>query len=325
MKEKIREKSKIIIVFAALFAVIAILLLLIYNAGKKTYTVTFDLDGGTLLEGDLEQIIIEGKDAVPPQTSKDGYYLSSWSASYQHVTQDLVIKAIWARPVSSGVNYSDGSTYSMISSAYRYLQGEIYLGSHNGGRVILGVNDAAFANITGITKVYLPSQILSIGARAFYGCTGLTEIAIPSEVVHMGDRVFYACTSLEKVTLNEKLTAINSQTFEGCSSLAEIEIPSNITYIGRDAFYGCESLETLILNEGIEQIESGAFTGCKNLKTVVIPESLVKIGANAFAGCDNLIIRTSYDKGEAPEGWAKGWNGNARVEWGYVPEEDSAS
>ena len=54
MKEKLREKSKIIIVFATLFAIMAILLLLIFNAGKKTYTVKFVLDGGTLEAGFLD-------------------------------------------------------------------------------------------------------------------------------------------------------------------------------------------------------------------------------------------------------------------------------
>lgn len=325
MKEKLREKSKIIIVFAALFAIMAILLLLIFNAGKKTYTVKFVLDGGTLEAGFLEQIVIKGEDAVPPKVSKEGYYLASWSKSYQRVKEDLVIEAVWARPVSAGINYADGSNYSTIHKAYSYIQGEITLSSYNGSNVILGINDGAFENIKGITGITLPEMILSIGARAFSGCTGLTEITIPDEVVHIGDSAFYGCELLEKAVLNEALAAINASTFEGCVALTEIEIPSSVTYIGTNAFYGCESLEALILNEGVEKIESGAFAGCTSLKTVILPESLTTIAADAFAGCEDLVIVTYCEQDEAPEGWAEGWSGNATVEWGGAAEEESTS
>ncbi len=324
MIKKLRENAKIIVVFAALFVTVITLLLLVMNAGKKTYTVTFDLDGGTLVSGELEQVVIMGQNAIPPEVSKEDYYLESWSASFEKVTQDIVVKAEWARPVTPGINYSDGSNYSTIASGYKYIQGEITLGSHNGSRVILGINDYAFANITGITKISLPEHILSIGGRAFSGCTALTEITIPEEVVSIGDSAFNGCIALETVELNEGLAGINPNTFEGCIALTEIEIPSTVIYIGSEAFYGCEALETLIIPEGVERIESGAFAGCKKLQTVILPQSLLEIGENAFEGCESLTIKTSYEEGETPEGWEQGWNGNANVEWGCVIETEES-
>ena len=84
-----KEKLKIIITFGILFLAVSILLALIFFAGKKSYVVTFDLNGGMLLSGSLEQHITQGQDATPPVVVKDGAYLRSWSASYKKITKNM--------------------------------------------------------------------------------------------------------------------------------------------------------------------------------------------------------------------------------------------
>ena len=74
MKEEYKGKMKILIAFGVLFLVVAILLALIFLDSKKTYTVQFDLNGGTLLGGSLEQRVLHGHDAVPPNVTKEGAY-----------------------------------------------------------------------------------------------------------------------------------------------------------------------------------------------------------------------------------------------------------
>ena len=81
MGEKHKGKLKIIIAFAILFLVVTILLVLVFYAGKKSYTVKFELNGGTLISGSLEQTITRGQDATPPIVVKDGAYLLRWSSS----------------------------------------------------------------------------------------------------------------------------------------------------------------------------------------------------------------------------------------------------
>ena len=62
MKEKYKGKTKILIAFGILFLVVSVLLALIFLDSKKSYTVTFDLDGGILLNGSLEQHVLQGQD-----------------------------------------------------------------------------------------------------------------------------------------------------------------------------------------------------------------------------------------------------------------------
>lgn len=237
-----KGKIKIIITFAILFLAVSILLLVIFLAGKKTYVVEFDLDGGTLISGSLEQHVTQGQDAVPPTVVKEGAYLRSWSTSYKKITKDKVIRAIWEYETTPGIMYAEHQNFAEVSGSYQYIRGEIYLGAYYGDKKVLGILDSAFANRTGITKVYLLDGLISIGSNAFSGCSGLTEIEIPETVTHIGSGAFRNCQSLETLVLNEGLLEIGSNAFSGCEGLKEVVLPASVVRIDANAFAGCENL-----------------------------------------------------------------------------------
>ena len=114
MKTKYRGRFKILLVFGILFLLVSVLLTLIFLEGKKTYTVEFDLDGGTLLGGSLEQRVMQGQDAIPPSVVKDGAYLRGWSTSYRRITKDVVIKAIWEYETTAGIVYTNGENQNYV-------------------------------------------------------------------------------------------------------------------------------------------------------------------------------------------------------------------
>lgn len=66
------------------------------NITGLTYTVTFDLDGGTRTGGGaLTQQVVSGGDATPPTCTKSGYSFNGWSGSYTNVTSNRTITALW--------------------------------------------------------------------------------------------------------------------------------------------------------------------------------------------------------------------------------------
>ena len=300
MKKNQAGKLKIIIAFSALFLLIAVLLMLIFLDGKKTYTVRFELDGGTLLGGSLEQRVMQGQDASPPSVVKDGAYLRGWSSSYKRITKDVVIEAVWEYETTAGIIYADSENrnFTEIVGAFPHLRGEIYLGAYYNEMKVLGIRDNVFANQTEITKVYLLDGLYSIGANAFSGCTKLTEIEIPETVIYLGAGAFRGCTALETLTLNEGLLTISAGAFENCTSLTEVVLP-----------------------EGMTTLSVGAFAGCTSLTEVILPESLITIEDGVFKGCENLVIKTTLPQEEWPAGWVDGWYGNATVEV-IVKEEE---
>ena len=278
MKQALKHKLKIIIVFGVLFLVVIALLLLIFLAGKKTYTVTFDLNGGTLISGSTEQRVTQGHNATPPKVVKDGAYFLEWSSSYREVTKNLVIEAVWEYETTPGIVYTDSENqnFTEVLSVYKHVEGDFYLGGFYNEKKVLGIKEYAFS-----------------------GCDKITS-----------------------VNLLKGLLAIEKGAFSGCKNLKTIEIPSTVNVLSENLFEGCEKLETVILKEGLEEIQSGAFKGCTSLKEIIIPSSVVKISASAFEGLNDLVVKTYNLEEEKPLLWETGWNGNAEIVWGYLPETE---
>ena len=87
----INKKSVLIAVWAAL-------LLIFLTACSKTYTVTFDTNGGMRTGGgELQQKVEEGGSAVPPIVEKTGYRFVSWNDVISPIYSDKTVSAIWEK------------------------------------------------------------------------------------------------------------------------------------------------------------------------------------------------------------------------------------
>ena len=345
-----KQKVKLIIILVVEFIAITAILLMIFFAGKKSYTVTFDLNGGTLLSGDLEQRVTQGQSATPPTTAKDGCYFLKWSTSYNRVTRDLTIVAIWEYETSYGIEYSfmeenGDSNFCTISGSFKDLTGDIYIGAYHDEKKVLGIEDGAFENRSAITSIYLLDGILSIGDNAFAGCTSLEKIELPSTLVKLGANAFAGCTnlkeislegdlqfigtnafdgceSLEKITFGEDLKQVGDYAFNGCKALKSVEFFDELESVGVSAFGGCEALESVVFGEGLHAINASAFAGCKALTEIVLPAELTVVGSGAF-DAPNLKVYACVDELNKPTGWAADAFADGTVfEWGYQPPEE---
>lgn len=74
------------------------------------------------------------------------------------------------------------------------------------------------------------------------GCTGLTRIDIPDNVMTIEKWAFGDCTGLTSVTIPERVTEIEEGAFNGCSNLTSIYISDGLLEIGRWVFYRCPNL-----------------------------------------------------------------------------------
>ena len=269
--QKQKGKLNIIVTFAILFSTVFALLLMVLFAGKKSYEVRFELNGGTLISGVLEQHVTRGQDAVPPTVVKDGAYLRSWSSSYRQITKDVVIEAIWEYETTAGIIYSDdeNQNFCEILGAYKYIGGEIYLGAYYNNKKILGICNKAFSDCAKITKVYLLEGLLSIGEEAFAGCTALSEIEIPETVTHLLNGVFRGCTSLETLIFHEGLLDIGNGAFADCTALKEVTIPASVLRIGENAFAGCDEELVIYVSCAEEDAPEGWAEGWQGNATVV--------------------------------------------------------
>lgn len=305
-----KHKAKLIIILSIEFIVIIAILLLIFLAGKKTYTVRFDLNGGTLISGSEEQRVTRGKSATPPVVTKEGCYFLKWSTSYSEVTRDLVVEAVWEYETSYGITYTDtddsDSNYCEISGSYELLGGDVFIGAYHNEKKVLGIQAGAFENRTRITSVYLLDGILSIEDNAFAGCTSLETIVLPSTLIHLGDNAFKGCTNLKTVVYTEPLNDLLEEEKEPFMKEAKILLPSELESLG-----------------------SNVFAGCKRFEEIYIPETVVSMGSNVFENAlekdetdeeDDEAKLTVYVYGltEKPATWKDDWFlGTEKIVWGY--------
>ena len=208
------------------------------------------------------------------------------------------------------------------------------------------VSDYLFYCCYDLTSITLQQEVDSIGKQAFY-MTMLTKIEIPSSVLSIGEKAFFvdpsintgkvSKTELTTVTFgvnsklrtigyaafknNTKLVYINlpdslevletgprdslaagpgggdstkyptADTFMGCTSLVSANIPG-VSIIPDSTFEGCISLETVVLGEGVTSIGANAFYNNYALLSVEIPSTVSKIGTSAFENCYSLSSLT---------------------------------
>ena len=140
-----------------------------------------------------------------------------------------------------------------------------------------------------ITKVILPEGIKKIGAYAFANLTGLEEIVLPSTLESIEYGAFYGCSALQKITFSSgnNLKIISQSAFEGCDLQDTIDL-SAICVISNYAFAGNQNLKGIITTDTLLSIGEYAFAGCKSLETVTITAPKVKYAPYAFTGCEKL-------------------------------------
>ncbi len=135
-----------------------------------------------------------------------------------------------------------------------------------------------------ITEVVIPEGVKTIGMYAFANLTALRSITLPSTLTKIQTGAFIGCTSLVEVKFNKNnLQFINQRAFEGCSKLASFDF-SSIVAIGDAAFMNTR-LISVQLPATTQSIGAAAFAGTGELKTVTIAANKIKVGAQAFAGC----------------------------------------
>ena len=140
-----------------------------------------------------------------------------------------------------------------------------------------------------ITKVVIPEGITKIGAYAFANLTGLEEIVLPSTLEAIEYGAFYGCVSLKKITFSStnNLKIVNQHAFEMCNLQGTVDL-SAVCVISDYAFAGNKELEGVTTSDTLLSIGSYAFAACEKLTTVTITAPKVKYGTYTFNGCEAL-------------------------------------
>ena len=166
------------------------------------------------------------------------------------------------------------------------------------------IDPYAFANLTALEEVVLPSTIQVIEYGAFYGCTRLSSIKGIENVQLINDSAFFGCslngtikltsayaiadyafannTQLDELVFAETLRSIGAYAFANNSQLKKVDSKADSIKYGAGVFYGCISLTKYDMKTAV--IPREAFAGCRQLTSVTIGEEVAQIGELAFYG-----------------------------------------
>ena len=149
--------------------------------------------------------------------------------------------------------------------------------------------------------------VTEIGEGAFKDRTDITRVVIPSTVVTVGKEAFSGCTSLREVEAedDEKLLSCGADAFKDC--------PIEELYLGRNTsgkpFAGNESLTSVTIGDKVTAIGSGDFGDCTSIVTVTVlnpvPPMLADDGfeQRVYDQATLLVPDDSVDDYKAASGW----------------------
>ena len=300
----------------------------------KTYTITFDTDGGSEV---APMEVKQGESYTLPDCTKEDYEFLGWFIGDEKfesgtaLTGNITLTAKWEKKTAGAADFeweeSDGAIYIkkyIGTSASVSIPAEI-----NGIKVIM-IDVEAFKDRQDVTSVTIPEGVEYIQYRAFYNCVNLESINIPESVIDIQEEAFAGCGKIS-VTENDidyvEGWAVDSsddivsavvkdgtkgvgKAFGYRNSLQTVEIPDSVKFISCNAFTQCTSLKSVKLGNGISVIQNGTFFGCSALETLKIPNSVTSIRDGAFDDCSSL-----YDT-EGGIRYVDGWAVNVKVSGG---------
>ena len=287
--------------------VAALLLLTFVGCAPKTFTVTFDTDGGSTVAA---QTVKEGEKATrPANPTKTDFEFDNWYTAKtggevfdfdKEVTGDVTVYARWtavsAKTVTFKVNYvaADGLDDShdksetvtlqvgaaLPSVSYDYIESRGYFTDQAMTTAFSG--DKVTEDMPELWIKLDRKLTITEGQYVFTLREDNTTYAIAENAANK--------PSAAEVTLPLKVgpydvTAVARRGFTS-SSFTKLTIPEGYTDIVENAFYGNTSLVVVNFPSTLKAIDANAFLDASSLTVVWFAEGLETIGINAFSGAN---------------------------------------
>lgn len=285
----------------------------------KTYTVTFDSNGGSDVPSQ-SGIIYAGKATKPEDPVKDGYIFDGWwiegekwSFVGYSVTEDITLVAHWVNE-SYNITYDlDGgklditnpSSYTVNDSILLNnptKEGYNFVGWQEDGKddinkemvIIAGSTGDKHFNAVWETIQYSISYELDGGYLVVENKENYTiedetfVLNNPTKNGHkfIGWTLNDSTTKLQTVTITKGTTGNLNFTahWEIIPELSDFEISNETTIIGvKD-----KNATSIVVPEGVKKIGTEAFKDLYALQEITLPSTLEQISSMAFKGCSSL-------------------------------------
>ena len=273
---------------------------------RNSYTLSFVCNGGDAIENRTLKYEEEIPNNIKP--IREGYTFENW---YANIEQTELLKTMPAHNTNLYVYYLEETKvnhfdYSLNNTSATIIKGknlsnEVVVPEFINNLPVTKIDDNAFLNCEGITKITLPVSIEELGSSCFKGCTSLIEIEGTSNLSIIKDSTFEECRNLSIFPDLSNVTSIGNNAFKDCASLTTIDISDSLTSIGSNAFKNCLLLLKTPDLSNVNMIGDNAFEGCLLLTDIEALDVSSSLGENVLKACKNIAKITMSFKDDIEE------------------------
>jgi len=314
------------------------------DARYYTYTVSFDSQSPDVM-ADVSSKIVEFPmstvDVLPSPPIKYGYAFGGWYTGINgtgsqftkdsKVKGDITVYANWLQG-TSGLSYTliSGINYSVSKGTV--TTGDVVIPDYvTSVQRVTAIQNNGFAELTGITSLFIPGTITSIGSLAFMRCRSLTSVTIPASVTTISGHPFVSNDHLKTITVDTAnanykdldgilfnksgtilinfpvakivssyiipagVITLDDYAFAYNTYLTSVTIPDSVNFINQYAFTGCIALTSITIPDGVTSLLGYVFDGCSSLANATIGAGMVSMNQFIFDDCTalkSLIFRS---------------------------------
>lgn len=278
----------------------------------NSYTITFDTDGGSIIEP-LEQQY-DTAVAEPSNPVKEDYAFGGWYTDEARTNPytfdkmpaaDTTLYAKWIGK-SQGLVYelSNDGKYYILTGIGNNKDTAVYIPNEYEGKPVETIAAGAFNNVNHITSLHIPSSITLIERGALGGIRNLVTLTIPfiGRSVNsttgidllfgyiFGDEENYY-EYAGSVEVSQELPDGTSLTSYLPQTLTSVTITGSEVKLGEAAFRNIKNVTKIVFEGNIasNEIPDFAFESMIALTSIKFPSNITEIGVSAFEYCRKLI------------------------------------
>ena len=270
------------------------------NWGEETYTVTYDLNGGALAEGEENptEYSLNSDDFTLINPTTKRLEFMGWTGSNGDVPE---LNVTVPKGTSGNLTYKANWVCATFTDGTKLTYDQLRLPE----------NGTKYGYKAEYLKENSISETSSVRTGIFYGCSTIKTLDFPDSVKTLNayrSETFARASSLERVSFSDDINVKNNYiSFESCSKLNDVKLPENcsgyfwyctsiesvgpkgsgadcelkVETLGENMFYGCTSLKKLEIPEGTKTIMFRCFRYCP-IEEIIYPEGMENVDGGAF-------------------------------------------